>query len=436
MISLSTLLQYYKREDIRNEIVNSAKNKEVAIRFGDKGFGKRPDILQYPQDVLELAKQGATSFHISEERWNNPLMLAPNKKKAELDEMRSGWDLVLDIDCKDIQFSKITAYYLIEALKHHGIRSISVKFSGNKGFHIGVPYESFPEKVLGKPTKTLFPEGPKVVAAYLREMIRKHLAKKILEMEDVSSISQRFGIPVDELAKDNEFDPFKIVDIDTILISSRHLYRSPYSLNEKSGLASIPIGLNEVLGFKRESAMPEKVKVGKLRFLDSSSAEKNEANQLLVQAFDFSAVIEEKEEIEKPVKEYAVVEEAIPEQFFPPCIKKILEGLEDGRKRSLFVLVNFLSNVGWSKDQIEKLVREWNERNQEPLRESRIVGHLRYHMTKKKKALPPNCPPHNMFLKDLQVCNPDPTCAKIKNPVNYSIRKTKYLNRRKTRKNS
>ena len=69
MLDLSTCLKYYKREDIQKEIIENAKDKETAIKFGEKGFGKRPDILQYPKDILELAKQGATSFHVSEERW-------------------------------------------------------------------------------------------------------------------------------------------------------------------------------------------------------------------------------------------------------------------------------------------------------------------------------------------------------------------------------
>ena len=65
MIHLSTSLKYYKREDVQKAIVEHGTDKEVAARFNDK-FGKRPDTLTYPSDVLELAKQGATSFHCSE----------------------------------------------------------------------------------------------------------------------------------------------------------------------------------------------------------------------------------------------------------------------------------------------------------------------------------------------------------------------------------
>ena len=93
-IPISTLLKYYKRSDVQKAIVQAAENKEIAVVYGSKGYGKRPDILKYPNDVLTLAKQGATSFHCSEELWNNPLELHPGLSKTELDNLRIGWDLV------------------------------------------------------------------------------------------------------------------------------------------------------------------------------------------------------------------------------------------------------------------------------------------------------------------------------------------------------
>ena len=118
MIHLSTALLHYKRADVQQAIVEHASNKEVAARFNDS-FGKRPDVLQYPNDVLDMAKKGATSFHCSEELWSNPLHLRPLMNRKDLDELRIGWDLVLDIDCKFIEYSKIAADLIVQALKHH-----------------------------------------------------------------------------------------------------------------------------------------------------------------------------------------------------------------------------------------------------------------------------------------------------------------------------
>ena len=79
-IDLGTLLRHYKREDVQRAIVACAEDKEIAVRF-DKGFGKRPDVLKYPRDVLELAKKGATSFHCSEELWTNPMAIVTGMKR-------------------------------------------------------------------------------------------------------------------------------------------------------------------------------------------------------------------------------------------------------------------------------------------------------------------------------------------------------------------
>src|SRR3989338_304147 len=141
-------LKYYSRKDVQKRIVETAKEREVAVKFAE-GFGKRPDILQYPNDVLEFAKRGASSFHISEERWNNPLLLKPGMAKKQLDEARKGWDLILDIDTKFLEYSKIAADLIMEAFKFHDLNHFSVKFSGGNGFHIGVQFESFPNKISG-----------------------------------------------------------------------------------------------------------------------------------------------------------------------------------------------------------------------------------------------------------------------------------------------
>ena len=92
VIHISTLLKHYKRKDIQEALLISAKDKEIAVRF-NTFFGKRPDILLHPQDILEFAKKGATSFHCSEELWLNPLQLSTSLKRKQLDELRKGFTL-------------------------------------------------------------------------------------------------------------------------------------------------------------------------------------------------------------------------------------------------------------------------------------------------------------------------------------------------------
>jgi len=436
-ISLGTALKYYKRDDVQRAILDCADDKEVAISYSGKGYGKRPDVLKYPRDILELVKKGATSFHCSEELWYNPLSVVTGMKPQELNELRKGWDLLLDIDCPELEYSKIAAELLVQALHHYDVKHVSVKFSGNHGFHIGVPFEAFPETVAGKKVKDLFPEGPKRIAIFLQEKIRSFLAERLLQLHQLDVIAKNIGKQAPDLVKDGKFDPFEVLDIDTVLIASRHLYRMPWSLNEKSGLVSIVITPDQILSFKKDNATTDKVKP-ELRFMDRSEVIPGEAKRLFVEAFDFNPEIEEPTINDNKPKEFEPVGEAISEEFFPPCILNIKKGLDDGKKRAVLVLINFLSSVGWSYSMIEEYIKKWNEKNPDPLREVYIQGQLKYYKLKKKAVLPPNCD-NKAYMIDLGVCKPDGLCKRIKNPVNYAIgrdRMSKLQNKKQAKKKS
>ncbi|MEM4239708.1 MAG: hypothetical protein QXM31_04265 [Candidatus Woesearchaeota archaeon] len=441
MIHLSTLLKHYKRRDIQEEIIEAAKDKEIAVKYGDKGFGKRPDVLQHEKDVLEFAKNGATSFHCSEELWHNPLQLDTGMKKQDLDDLRKGWDLVLDIDCPWLEYSQIAADLVIHALRHHGIEHLGVKFSGNHGFHIAVPFEALPEKVHNQETKLLFPEGPRKIALYLQEMIRQHLSSRMLERETISQIMAKTGKKLPELMKNNRFDPFELLKIDTVLISSRHMYRMPYSFNEKSGLVSIPVDMRRIMDFDKSMAAADRVVV-EHDFLPRKNIMSGEASKLIVQAFDYhppASLLAEKPKSLRQKEDFSIPLSAVPEQYFPPCIQNIAKGLQDGKKRAVFLLINFLSSLGWGYDKIEEYLKAWNSKNPEPLRDQYFLGQLRYHQQQKKQAPPPNCT-NKAYMSGMGVCRPDSFCGanttpgaegfspRIKNPVNYALKKQRLAN--------
>ena len=495
-INFGLILRHYKKRWIQEEILLTAKSREVAIRYL-KGFGKRPDSLFYPNDIFENAKQQATSFHISEERWRNPLSLSTNLKKHELDELRIGWDLVIDVDYKEWEGCKIIADSIIRALREHGIKNISVKFSGNKGFHIGVPFESFPNNIGGKPLSYLFPDGVKKIVEYLvhyidNEKNNYELSRKLLEINNKAKKSNK-GLNKeldDELDNENskekkytyicsrcgyrktltEYKEFikcekcgfiseleedtikenkkktrieKInLNIDTMLITQRHLYRSVFSLHEKSGLVSIPINPDKILEFEREIAQPNNIPNERThfylqyRFLDINKSRKDEAKKLLISALDWRprVIIEDEEKRDKIYRDRIYIDnlkgEKIPEEMFPPAIKDILKGLEDGRKRALFILMNFLNAVNWKYDEIEKKIYEWNEKNRDPLRESYIKGQLNQLKKQKTIMLPPNYD-NDMYYKDLKIGTEDER-LKNKNPV--QVAKRIFLMTRKRRK--
>lgn len=433
-LTKSILLKYYKRREIQEAIVEHARDKEVGVRFMD-AFGKRPDTLMYPREVLELALKNATSFHASEERWSNPLSLNSSLPKAELQVLRTGWDLVLDIDCKIFEYSRICADLIVKFLRYCEVRDVSSKFSGNKGFHIGIPFEAFPQEVRGIATKSLFPEAAKKIAFYVKEHIAEELGKQILSLEknDFGKVKEKVNLPAEDIIryrqdkdgnKINLLNVDKFLEIDTILISSRHLYRMPYSLHEKSGLVSLPVEPDSIMQFEKGMAAPELI-VPKLKFLERSVRGET-GRRLLLQALDYEVKLEEPREVKKGIMKMndkafddLVIQSPIKEDFFPPCLKLMLQGMNDGKKRAIFCMSNFLGKLGWNKEQIEEFLYSWNkEKNNPPLREVYLKGQLQH--LNPGERLPPNCNNEAYYL-GLGICQPDSLCRRIRNPVNYTL---------------
>ena len=413
---MQNLLDYYSRKDVQKAILEASTAKEMAVMYPNGSFGKRPDILQFENDIFELAKSGATSFHISEEHWSNPLLLKPGMTKSNLDSLRTGFDLIIDLDTKFIEFSRLAAQLILDALKFHDIKNIGLKFSGNHGFHLGIPFSSLPQTVNNENLKDLFPDAPRTVAAYLKQMIKEKLSEKILSASSLQEISKALDKPINELLENENFNPYAVVEIDTVLISNRHMYRAPYSVNEKSGLISIPLDHDELKNFNLKNARIENIKTIK-QFLPKT--ETQEASQLLIQAFDAL----KKNKIEPVVKKpFQTPKTAISSSYFPPCINQGLQGLTDGKKRFLFILYNFLKTTGYPHDAIELKIREWNSKNPEPLSESYLQGQLSWHKRQSQNILPPNCA-NLSYYQDLGIKCPEEICSRCKNPVNFAKRR-------------
>ena len=483
------LIEYYSNKEVQKVLLEKSKNREITAQFNES-FGKRPDMLQFENDISEMVKKGATSFHMSEEHWSNPLLLKPGMSKRELDELRIGWDLILDID-GPIELSKITAYLLLEALEFNDVKNYTIKFSGNKGFHIAIPFKAFPEKIprYNIKTKDSFPEGPRIITSYLKGIIKSELKKEIskfsieelinlskkskkdithkkckkcnieaieediiksicknkncgredtieqIECPDCKSIREIKKIKnikcpncktekqisdrdISRYFRDGEISEYSLVDIDTILISSRHMFRAPYSSHEKSKLISIPIKKEDILKFNKESAKPENVKFN-VPFL--SDCKEGEASRLIEQAFscEFERNKRSNEEEKQEIRIHDDFSEKISSEFFPDSIKKGLQGLKDGKKRFLFVLLNFLKYLNYDYDEIKKIVEEWNKKNDEPLKEGYVNSQLLWHK-RQKRILPPNFT-NKLYYMDIGI-NVSEREMKFKNPVNFAIR--------------
>jgi len=299
-----------------------------------------------------------------------------------------------------------------------GFGGVILHNTGGKSFHVIVPFESFPSKVNGIPTKNLYPELSQKIIEYLKWYIKDELKEALLAIDNPNNISQRVGKPLKEILVNDELDPFKVITVD--IFGSRHLFRMPYSLNENTMLVSLPLKIEEIDSFQKEQAEIKKAKIEE-SFLKIYT--KEDATALVVEALDWYDKNHKEEE--KPIaasvpKKPISKNSKIPEEFFPPCIKKILEGLSDGRKRAIFVLVTFLRNMNWSLEEIEKKIYEWNEKNKPPLRANYLRTQLRWHFRQDRNLLPPNCD-NKSFYEDMGLKDSCEECLKlgIKNPVNY-----------------
>lgn len=484
---------YYSRPDIQRAIYEFSKNREICPRYFE-GFGKRPDSFQYPRDIFEMVKKGATSFNCSEELWENPMKIFVGMTEEQAGNLRIGWDLIIDIDCKYFDFSKKAAESIIKVFKNHGIKNIGIKFSGSKGFHIILPWKAFPDKISEEKTKNLFPDLPRKIISYIRFQAEKEMRKIIsdeelgrfretdikrgikcnncreiiseyrlvnyfcpkcrreelkkifqeekkeykcpecrtfFEIKDSKNIAECRKCRLDSeknpknFSKEIEIDLFDLMGLDLVMVSPRHLFRMPYSLHEKTALASIVLDSSGISKFDLKDADPLKAEVK--NFMPDSI--KGEAEKLTREALDWakenqanSKVYDEK--IHEKYRDFKpVILKNIQDSNFPPCVKKILEGVKDGKKRALFILTNLFRSVGMDKAELEKRLYEWNKKNTPPLREGYIKAQLSWSY-RRKPILPPNF--DNDYYKCFGII---PTQEELnhKNPVSYIIKKTAYL---------
>lgn len=499
---------YYSNPAIQQLLLEFGANREVVPRYFE-GFGKRPDTIQYPSDIMGLVHKGATSFHASEEIWHDPLKLSSEITAEEMKSLRKSWDLLIDIDSPFLDFSKIAAKLLLEELELYGIHNYGIKFSGSKGFHIIISGEAFPKTFLEAETAKMFPEWARAICEYLMYRIKPKFSKETRSISDISAFQLRTNKKKEELlevvcpqcgknvtkdrwitlkcnhcsneirqkksaiskkrilrcancmsemdiAKEEDFFECKECNIsniskmdsdggrsvtygrdvmkeeisdmkeglkeeniggfDLVLVAPRHLFRMPYSLHEKTSLASIVITKAELENFSPKDADPLKIKI---RSFYPANFE-GEGTRLLNDSIIWKKGQQSEEErrTNESVKKYEYDRERtdikdVPESAFPAPIKKLLKGVHDGKKRGLFILITFLRSLNFSPEEITNRIREWNKHNEPPLREGYIKTQLDWHFRQKKKIMPPNYE-NAAFYKDLGLLDKKPD---TKNPI-------------------
>lgn len=412
--------EYYSRDDIQEALLSFSRDREVVGVFRNGSYSTRPNVIIYPNDIIAMVREGSLEFHSSIERWSQPM----NIRTDNYDQLRTGWDMILDLDCRAFEHGRVAAQVFCRALEMHGIENYSLKFTGGKGFHIGIPWESFPEQIEGKPLLGMFPSLPRSMGLYLREFVREDFEGALLKLGTQEQLAEQAGLEIGELEPEEEgemsMNPFRLVDVDTVLLSPRHLFRMPYSLNKGSFLVSLPLSPGELPGFRREQAEPDAVKAGR-RFFEKHRP--GEALPLVLEAMDWSQRL--RREQARRLRERPSYAETVPEEHFPPCVRLISQGLADGRKRSVFILATFLRRMNWKWDHVEAFAAKWNQRNRPPLPENYMRSQLRWHRQQKREILPPACAREGWYAS-FGACRPDGHCGfqkkTVKNPVNYPFR--------------
>ena len=492
---------YYSKPEVQKAIFSFSQNREIVPRYFE-GFGKRPDSIQYPTEILELARNGATSFHCSEEIWKDPLRISTSMNSRQINDLRTGWDLLIDIDCKYFDFSKKAAEAVISVFKKHKIKNFGIKYSGSKGFHLIIPWKSFPKNLRGEETKNLFPELPRKIISYIRLKSESELMNSLSEddLKNLENSKIRKGrkckicreiadeyrilnytcqtkncvmggskeeggsakkIPKENLAaelkknyycpecnkqfhlksdfkdfyeckkcgknslenpgnfsKYDEKDLFELMGLDLILVSPRHLFRAPYSLHEKTALASVVISEKELKNFQPKDANPVKVEIAD--FIPNS--EENEASDLVNRALEWHMEKNPVDESEKKISDFKPIKiEKLSDSFLPPSVQKILLGIDDGKKRALFILINLFRSIGMEKEELEKRIYDWNKKNKLPLKEGYVKSQIIWSY-RNKIVLPPNF--DKDYYRAIGVV-PTEEELRLKNPVNYVVQKSK-----------
>lgn len=410
-LSKVDILLYYSNPEVLEQLLAVAEGREVVGAFHDGSYDRRPNILQYQDDIKQMVRKGVVSFHASVERWSSPMSISQDNQ----DRLRVGWDFVLDIDSKvGIDEARLTAKAICKFLRRYGIKNYGLKFSGRRGFHICVPWEAFPKEINFQRVSKQYPLYPRIIALFIRESIADGLMRELIKSKGAKQLLEVLEEPPVQMS------PYYFVEVEKDW-GARHLFRMPYSFNDKTWLVSVPLSEGELDQFKPDDATPSAV-LKRRKKIFIKPAEENEALDLLTEALDWYA--SQKKEEKKPEKKQRINwERKVGEKLFPPCIKFILSGLPDGRKRSLFTLISFMRMMNWSWSDIEQRLWEWNKKNNPPLPDNIIIGQLRWNQQQKQR-LPANCTNEQFYGF---CCNKDDLCKNIKNPVTYPFRKMKKL---------
>ncbi|MCZ6677151.1 MAG: hypothetical protein O7E52_07850 [Candidatus Poribacteria bacterium] len=253
ILSQEDILAYYgeQREDVAAAIFRYGQDRDTVLVMNSatlsRGHGDGPGFNS-PEQITEIARESLSEL---EERiprkypaFHGTVCRYANQGFFKRDRRRLGVDMVFDIDIKtNYRETFRYAARIVDFLDRHDV-PYRIKFSGNTSAHIILPCEAFPQP---------FPKSE-----------FQRLFKTIQEKSGVQDVDDSFSS------------------------SSAHFLRLPYSLNENTGLVSLPLTREEFDGFEPGRAEWQNVEVNDAWFrLPEDAQERME--RFLVDTLGFSA---------------------------------------------------------------------------------------------------------------------------------------------------
>ncbi len=205
VLSIQDVVHYYSKPGIQEAIFQAGHDRDTITVLDtgmlSRGRGNAPGFSQ-PEDIPQIAQQSLQNqqstvprkypaFHGTVGRFSNTELFRRGRTFI-------GSDMVFDIDAKtDYRKAFCQGKRIVEFLDGQKV-TYRIKFSGGTGPHIILPCETLPQRFSSNRFKRLF---------------RKICEQSKIELENV----------------------------DFSLTSPKHFLRLPYSLNEYTGLVSLPL---------------------------------------------------------------------------------------------------------------------------------------------------------------------------------------------------
>jgi hypothetical protein len=214
MPTLGEVREYYARDDVLGFICDAAAVRKVVLSFKQepsiRNEGEIPPVKLTDVDELREYLMQRFSKEPPEETYSpeESLRAYPSFHFFTKGGDGAPWDFIMEADCPGWRRSFADVRGAVELLHAYHV-PFMIKFSGHRSLHVIIPREAFPEEVRNHPIGQIW----KKLEGGLRKFFSRH-----------ALIRQAHG--------------------------TGGILRLPYSLNENTGMVSVPIRYDDLNTFR------------------------------------------------------------------------------------------------------------------------------------------------------------------------------------------